>query len=135
VQRKVSISSSAGFEQDSLRFGFGIGFRVCCDLGKDFLRLLHLRPQVEDEFDSVTWATGSVQSPGRSTESVQTCGQCGDRRPMALSKRRHRERPTQGICVPGVGPIGPAGLSAGAGPQWGRKGRSGLLGCTKEKRK
>jgi hypothetical protein len=70
VQRKVSISSSAGFEQDSLRFGFGIGFHVCCDLEKDFLRLLRLRPQVEDEFDSVTWATGSVQSPGRSTESV-----------------------------------------------------------------
>jgi hypothetical protein len=113
---KVSISSSAGFERDSLRFGFGIGFHVCCDLGKDFLRLLHLRPQVEDEFNSVTWATGLVQSSGRSTELVRTCGQCGDWRPMALSKRWRREHSAQGICVPGVGPIGLVGLSAGAGP-------------------
>jgi hypothetical protein len=33
------------------------------------------------------------------------------------------------------GPIGPAGLSAGARSQWRRKGRSGLLGCIEEKRK
>jgi hypothetical protein len=135
VRCKASISSIAGFERDSLQFGFGIGFRVCCDFGKDFLRLLRLRPQVENEFDLVTWATGSVESPGCSIELVRTCGQCGDRRLMTLSKRRRRERLAQGICVPGVGPIGLAELSAGVGLQWGRKGRSGLLGCIEEKRK
>jgi hypothetical protein len=62
VWSKVSILSSAGFERDSLRFGFGIDFPVRCDLGNNVLRLLCSRPQVEDEFDSVTWATRSVQS-------------------------------------------------------------------------
>jgi hypothetical protein len=62
VRCKVSILSNARFEWDSLRFGFRIEFRTRCDLGKNILRLLRSRPQVEDEFDSVTWATGSVQS-------------------------------------------------------------------------
>jgi hypothetical protein len=62
VRSKVSILSSARFEWDSLWFGFRIEFRVHCDLGNNVLRLLHSRPQVEDEFDLVTWATGSMQS-------------------------------------------------------------------------
>jgi hypothetical protein len=93
VQCMVSILSSAGFERDSLWFGFGIGFRVYCDLGKNFHQLLRSRPQVEDEFGSVTWAMGSVQ----------TCVQCGDRRSSVLNKRGRRERPVQGIHVPGIG--------------------------------
>jgi hypothetical protein len=62
VRCKVSILSSTRFEWDSLWFGFGIEFRIRCDLGEIILRLLRSRPQVEDEFDSVTWATGLVQS-------------------------------------------------------------------------
>jgi hypothetical protein len=71
--------------------------------GKPFLRLLCLRPLVEDEIDSVTWATGSVKSPGPIMESARTCGQCGDWQPTAFSKRRLREHAAQRICIPGVG--------------------------------
>jgi hypothetical protein len=60
MRSKVSILSCTGFERDSLRLGFRIEFRVRCDLGNNILRLLRSRPQVEDEFDLVTWAMGSV---------------------------------------------------------------------------
>jgi hypothetical protein len=80
VRRKVSILSNAGFEWDSLWFGFGIEFRVRCDLGKNILQLLHSRPKT-----SLTRWLGP-----RSRCSLSRHGTEPTQRPVMRGKRWHR---------------------------------------------